>query len=64
MYRARHFRWIARQALKGFWALTIGITLVASLLGGTVVSSSGTSSGGFHFRLVFVVCRHVVCFGN
>ena len=50
MYRARHFRWIARQALKGFWALTIGITLVASLLGGTVVSSSGTSSGGFHFR--------------
>lgn len=51
MYRARHFRWIARQALKVFfWALTIGITLVASLLGGTVVSSSGTSSGGFHFR--------------
>ena len=34
MYLSRHFRSIARKALRGFWALTIGVTLVAVLLGG------------------------------
>ena len=32
MYLSRHFRSIARKALRGFWALTIGVTLVAVLL--------------------------------
>lgn len=33
MYRARDFRSIARKALKGFWALSVGVALVAVLLG-------------------------------
>lgn len=35
MYRARDFRSIARKALKGFWALSVGVALVAMLLGST-----------------------------
>lgn len=34
MYRASDFRSIARKSLKGFWAITVLITLVAALLGG------------------------------
>ena len=46
MYLARHFRSIARKSLRGFWALTIGVTLVAVLLGDgfDFVSSSSTGS--------------------
>ena len=33
MYLSGHFRSIARKALRGFWTLTIGVTLVAALLG-------------------------------
>ena len=46
MYLARHFRSIARKSLRGFWALTIGVTLAAVLLGGgfDFVSSSSTGS--------------------
>lgn len=45
MYLSRHFRSIARKALRGFWALTIGVTLVAVLLGGGVDFTSGSASG-------------------
>ena len=38
MYRARDFRSIARKALKGFWALSVGVALLAMLLGSTTVS--------------------------
>lgn len=46
MYLSRHFRSIARKALRGFWAFTIGVTLVAVLLGGGVDFASGSASGG------------------
>ena len=46
MYLSRHFRAIARKALRGFWALTIGVTLVAVLLGGGLDFTSGAASGG------------------
>lgn len=45
MYLARHFRSIARKSLRGFWALTIGVTLVALLLGGGTDSATGSASG-------------------
>ena len=51
MYLARDFRFVARKALRGFWALTIGVTLVAVLLGGELdflsssVSASRTNDG-------------------
>ena len=32
MYESRHFRSVARRALRGFWGLTIAVTLVASIL--------------------------------
>lgn len=38
MFRARDFRDFARQALRGFWGLTIAVTLVAALLGATTSS--------------------------
>ncbi len=40
MYLARDFRSIARKSLKGFWGLSVGVTLVASLLGGMSTGSS------------------------
>ena len=43
MYESRHFRSIARRALRGFWGLTIAVTLVAGLLGSTVSFSTGRS---------------------
>lgn len=43
MYRARDFRSIARKALKGFWALSVGMALVAMLLGST--------NGGLNFSV-------------
>lgn len=46
MYLSSHFRAIARKALRGFWALTIGVTLVAVLLGGGLDFTSGAASGG------------------
>ena len=46
MYLARHFRSIARKSLRGFWALMIGVTLIAVLLGGGVDFSSGSTSVG------------------
>ena len=45
MYLASDFRTIARKALRGFWALTIGVTLLAVLLGGGVDYLSGSASG-------------------
>lgn len=53
MYLARDFRSIARKALRGFWALTIGVTLVAMLLGGGLDFISSSVSGnrisdGYH----------------
>lgn len=44
MYESRHFRSVARRALRGFWGLTIAVTLVAGLLGSTV-SFSAVDSG-------------------
>ena len=44
MYLARDFRSIARKALKGFWGLSVGVTLVASLLGGMSGGSSSTAT--------------------
>ena len=46
MYLSGHFRSIARKALRGFWALTIGVTLVAALLGSGVDFASGSASRG------------------
>ena len=46
MYLSSHFRSIARKALRGFWALTIGVTLVAALLGGGVDFTSSSAFGG------------------
>ena len=45
MYLARDFRSIARKSLRGFWALTIGVTLVAVLLGGGLDFMSSSASG-------------------
>ena len=45
VYLSYHFRSIARKALRGFWALTIGVTLVAVLLGGGVNFASGSTTG-------------------
>ena len=44
MYESCHFRSVARRALRGFWGLTIAVTLVASILGSTV-SFSAVDSG-------------------
>lgn len=44
MYLARDFRSIARKSLKGFWGLSVGVTLVASLLGGMSGGSSSTAT--------------------
>ena len=44
MYESRHFRSIARRALRGFWGLTIAVTLVACLLGSTVSFPTGNAS--------------------
>ena len=46
MYLSSHFRSIARKALRGFWTLTIGVTLVAMLLGGGVDVTSSSAFGG------------------
>lgn len=43
MYESRHFRSVARRALRGFWGLTIAVTLVASILGSTVSFSAADS---------------------
>lgn len=48
MYTASEYRALARRALSGFWALAIGVTLVAALLGG--VSSLAPS-----FQITFSV---------
>ena len=45
MYLASDFRSIARKSLRGFWALTIGVTLVAVLLGGGLDFMSSSASG-------------------
>lgn len=46
MYLSGHFHSIARKALRGFWTLTIGVTLLAALLGSGVDFASGSASGG------------------
>ena len=46
MYYAKDFRLAARNALSGKWALALGVTLLASLLGG-VSSSRGVN---FYFK--------------
>ena len=51
MYESRHFRSIARRALRGFWGLTIAVTLVASLLGSTVSFSTGRSGFRVNVKL-------------
>ena len=45
MYLVRDFSSVARKALRGFWALTIGVTLVAVLLGGELDFLSSSVSG-------------------
>lgn len=35
MYSASDYRSMARRALKNYWWLAVGVTLLASLLGGT-----------------------------
>ena len=35
MYSASNYRSMARRALKNYWWLAVGVTLLASLLGGT-----------------------------
>lgn len=40
MYSTSDYRSMARRALKNYWWLAVGVTLLASLLGGT--SSSFT----------------------
>lgn len=42
MYSASDYRGMARRALKNYWWLAVGVTLLASILGGT--SSSFTPS--------------------
>lgn len=42
MYSTSDYRSMARRALKNYWWLAVGVTLLASLLGGT--SSSFTPS--------------------
>ena len=42
--KAAHFRRIARRALKGFWLLALGVTIVAAILGG-LPAGSGVSVG-------------------
>ena len=47
------------------FAVQVRIVLVGFPVERVEVDGSGRHRlGGFHFRLVFVVCRHVVCFGN
>ena len=41
--RARDYRAMARNALRGFWTIAVIVTLIAAILGGT--SSAGTFSG-------------------
>ena len=53
MYLASDFRSIARKALREFWTLTIGVTLVAMLLGDGLDFMSSSASGsritdGYH----------------
>ena len=45
MYISSELRSIARKALKGFWGISIGVTLLASILGGTGSSFSVNTSG-------------------
>ena len=45
MYISSELRSIARKALKGFWGLSVGVTLVYSILGGQGVSFSNNSNG-------------------
>lgn len=35
MYSASDYRGMARRALKNYWWLAVGVTLLASILGGT-----------------------------
>ena len=51
MYESRHFRSIARRALRGFWGLTIAVTLVASILGSTVSFSAADSGVRVNLKL-------------
>ena len=49
MLKAADFRKMARESLKGNWLLAVGAGLIASLLGGcimTTVGGGGSSSGG------------------
>ena len=44
--RARDFRARAREALKGNWLLALVTTLIAGVLGGTIVTTLNVSGGG------------------
>lgn len=46
MYIARELRCIARKALKGFWGLSLGVTLVYMILGGAGGAFNLNFSGG------------------
>ena len=37
---AKDFRAMARERLRGFWAISVAVALVALLLGGSIASSS------------------------
>lgn len=41
---AKDYRFIARSALQGQWALSIGVTLLASLLGGSIGGGSPSAT--------------------
>ncbi len=45
MLKAADFRKIARDGLKGNWLLAVGAGLIATILGGSIHSSNGGSSG-------------------
>ncbi|MBQ9845309.1 MAG: DUF975 family protein [Oscillospiraceae bacterium] len=45
MLKAADFRKIAREGLKGNWLLAVGAGLIAVLLGGTIITTTGSSGG-------------------
>ena len=57
MYCASDYRSMARRALKNFWWLAVGVTLLATVLGG------GTSSLTVSFQNsdITSLCRSPVC---
>ena len=46
MLKAKDFRQMAREALKGNWLLAVGAGVIASLLGGCIITTGGGGSSG------------------